>query len=243
MVKEKQTKVLTNRFVSTRLVCIDKRKMKIPYKNSLRKYLPYFPIYGLGIYLVIFTIAASAYPGGSVNQPYASSYSFFHNFLCDTMNPITQSGDINQARFIAIISHLILSFTMITFFYLLPKIFPTKNLNTKLIGYFGVATMTVFIFMYTEYHDLIVTITGILGTVALVPFFIELQRYKNRGLKQLAYLCYGLSIIVFFIFETKIGFYYLPFIQKITFGVDSWLVIWTCLIVINKNKVSLRFSS
>lgn len=211
--------------------------------NFDTKYLPYFPIFGLGLYIIVYTIAVSAYPGGSINHPNANGYSFYHNLLCDAMDPVTQSGVVNHARFMAIISHLILSFTMITFFYILPKIFPVKNRNTKLIAYFGMATMTVFIFMYTEYHDLIVIMTGFLGTIALIPFFIELKNFKNKNLKQLAYLCYMLSIIVFFIFETKFGIYYLPFIQKITFGVDAIWVIWTCVIVINKNKTSLKLDS
>lgn len=204
------------------------------------KYIPYFPIFGLGLYIIVFTIAASAYPGGSINYPYAIGYSFYHNFLCDTMNPVTESGIINDARPIAVISHLILSFTMISFFYILPKIFSLKNRNTLLIANFGIASMTVFIFMFTKFHDVIVTLTGILGTIALIPFFVELRNFKNKGLKQLAYLCYALSIIVFFIFETKIGFYYLPFLQKITFVVDAYWVIWTCIIVINKNKIAVK---
>jgi len=204
------------------------------------KYLPYFPIFGLGLYIIVYTIAVSAYPGGSINYPNANGYSFYHNLLCDAMDPITQSGVINHARFLAIISHLILSFTMISFFYILPKIFSVKNRNTKMIAYFGIAAMTVLIFMYTEYHDLMVTITGVLGTIAMIPFFIELQFFKNKGLKQIAYLCFLLSIIVFFIFETKFGLYYLPFLQKITFGVDAIWVIWSCIIVINKNKASLE---
>jgi len=211
-------------------------------KKNKTKYLPYFPIFGLGIYIIIFTFAASLYPGGSINQPNADGYSFYHNLLCDAMDPITQRGVINKARFMAIISHLVLSFTMISFFHILPKIFPVKNRNTKLIAYFGIAAMTAFIFMCTKHHDLIVTITGILGTAAMIPFFIELQHFKNKGLKQIAYLCFSLSIIVFLIFETKIGFYYLPIIQKITFAVDSCWVIWSCLFVINKNKTSLKLA-
>ena len=100
------------------------------------KYLPYFPIIGLGLYIIVYTFAVSAYPGGSINYPNANGYSFFHNLLCDAMDPITQSGSINGARFMAIISHIILSLTMISFFYILPKIFPVKNRNTKLIAYF-----------------------------------------------------------------------------------------------------------
>lgn len=213
------------------------------YMNNFNtKYLPYFPILGMGLYIIVFTFAAIGYPGGSINIPNAIGYSFYHNFLCDVMNPTTQAGSTNDARSLAIISHLILSFTMICFFYILPKIFPEENRNTKLIAFFGMTTMIVFIFMYTPHHDLIVTITGVLGTIALIPFFIELHHYRNKRLKQLAYLCYLMSLIVFFIFETKIGFYYLPFLQKVTFVLDAWWVIWSCLIVINKNKSAVKFA-
>ena len=105
-----------------------------------------------------------------------------------------------------------------------------------MIRFFGILTMTVFVFMSTPYHDLIVTLTGILGTIALIPFFIELRHYTGKGFKQLAYLCFILSILVYFIFETKIGFYYLPFLQKITFIFDAWWVIWVSLIVFQKNQ-------
>ncbi len=97
-------------------------------------------------------------------------------------------------------------------------------------------TMTVFIFMYTPYHDQIVTATGVQGTIALIPFFLELRQYEGKSLKQLAFMCYALSVVVFFIFETKYGFYYLPFLQKITFALDAWWVIWVSLIVLQKNK-------
>ena len=207
------------------------------------KYFSYFPIFGLGLYVIIFTIAVLDYPGGSDNYPNATTgYSFFHNFLSDAMNPITQGGALNEARFMAVISHLILSLSMISFFYILPKIFDVKNKNTKLITVFGMASMIALMFMYTEYHDLIVTITGVLGAIALIPFFIELRSFKNKGLKRIAYLCYTLSIIVFLIFETKIGIYYLPIIQKITFFADSYWVIWSCLFVIKKNKATLNIA-
>ncbi len=208
--------------------------MKLTYFT--KKYLPYLPIIGLISYVFVFTYAAAGYPGGSYNKTEAIGYSFFHNFLCDAMDPITKSGIINTARNTAIVSHLILSLSMITFFYLLPEVFSNKNRNTKLIRYFGVASMTVFIFMYTSYHDVMVTCTGILGSIALVPLFLELHKYNNRGLRLLAYLCFSLSLVVFFSYETKIGFYYLPFLQKITFFLDACFVIWSCSILIDNNK-------
>jgi len=197
-------------------------------------YVAYVPIVGMGIYLILFTIAASNYPGGSINVQADLGYSFFHNFLCDIMNPVTQRGIQNPARGLAIVSHIFLSVTMIFFFLLLPEIFSYKSKNFHLVRFFGMFTMGLFIFMYTSYHDLIVLLTGIFGTIALIPFFMELHYYPNKLFKQLAYLCFALSIVVFFSFETKIGFYYLPFLQKITFLFDAVWVIWVSLIVLRK---------
>lgn len=202
----------------------------------MKKYTPYFPIVGMAIYIILFAYTATLYPGGSINEPLASSHSYFHNFLCDLMNPTAANGVENTARPFAIIAHLILSLTMISFFYILPEIFNHQNRNTMMVRGFGMFTMTVFIFMYTAYHDLIVTLTGVFGTVALVPFFIEVYRYNNQRLKQLAYLCYLMSLIVFISFQTKIGFYYLPFLQKITFVLDAIWVIWVSLIVLKKHE-------
>ena len=192
----------------------------------------------MGAYLIVFTFAAQAYPGGSENIPHDLGYSYFHNFLCDAMLPFTPSGIQNPARHLATISHIILSGTMILFFFLLPMIFDWTNRNTAIIRYVGMLTMAVFIFMYTDNHDHIVTATGVLGTVALIPFFLEMKRYPSGGLKTLAYICFVLSIIVFVSFETKIGFYYLPLIQKVTFIFDAWWVIWVSLIVMKKNGLT-----
>jgi hypothetical protein len=202
----------------------------------IQRYYPYIPIVGLGLYVVVFIIAAMDYPGGSDNVPSAIRYSFFNNFLCDVMTPTVHGGEYNPARALATVSHLILSTAMIAFFYLLPELFSWSNRNTLVIRYIGMLTMTVFVFMYTPFHDKIVTATGVLGTVALVPFFIEMRKYPNGLLKTLAYTCFALSIIVFFIFETEVGYYYLPFLQKITFFFDAWWVIWVSVIVLKKNQ-------
>ncbi len=202
----------------------------------IRRYYPFIPIVGMALYLVVFVLSAMDYPGGSENVPSAIGYSFFHNFLCDVMDPITLGGVLNPARALATVSHLILSVTMIAFFYLLPEIFSWSNRNTTIMRFMGMLTMTVFVFMYTPFHDEIVTATGVLGTVALVPFFIEMRKYPNGLLKTLAYTCFALSIIVFFIFETRMGYYYLPFLQKITFFFDAWWVIWVSVIVFKKEQ-------
>jgi len=209
-------------------------------KLFFRTYYPIFPIVGLALYIVVYSIASMDYPGGSINIPYDTGYSFFHNFLCDAMNPVTQGGRINHARSLAVVSHFILSAAMISFFYILPEIFHFKNRNTKMVRYFGMTTMTIFVLMSTKFHDEIVTATAVLGSLALIPFFIELRKYHNKRLRNLVYTCYCMSVIVFLSFVSKVGFYYLPFIQKITFFLDACWVVWVSLIVSKKNQGSLQ---
>ena len=208
----------------------------------IKKRYPYFPIIGLLGFLLFFVIATTMYPGGSVNEIASEGYSYFHNFICDLMSLHLEEGVVNDARPIAIIAHLMLSFGMISFFYILPEIFTVQNRNTRIIRFVGMFTMTVFIFMCTDYHDLVVTITGVLGSIALIPFFLELINYENRGLKVLAYTCFVLSILVFLSYETKIGFYFTPILQKITFVFDSVWIIWVSLMVASKRRLKYSLS-
>lgn len=191
------------------------------------------------IYLIMFTTAAILYPGGSDNVPDAQNgYSFFHNFLCDTNNEYSHSGLKNNGKLLANLAHIMLSITMMSFFYVMPNIFDHSNRNTKLIKILGVLSMAIFTFMYQEeLHDLVVTLVGIFASMAFLPIFIELVKYKNRPFKILTYVVFVMSIALYLGFETKVGIYYMPFLQKFVFMVDATLVIWTGIIVVKKNRV------
>jgi hypothetical protein len=204
-------------------------------KHFTTRILPFFPMVGLLSFVVLFSLAATMYPGGSFNLPFEEGFSFFHNFLCDLMNPITQGGWVNEARLMAISAHIVLSLAMLSFFAVLPKIFPHQNRNTKLVGWFGMTTMGVFTFMFTDFHDLVVVLTAVFGTVTLVPFFIEMNSHHNKRLRWMAYFCYALGVVVFISYVSKLGYYFLPFLQKMTFIVDALWVFWTCAIVLRKN--------
>jgi hypothetical protein len=201
---------------------------------------PYLSIVGMITYLIMFITAASLYPGGSDNVPDAQNgYSIFHNFLCDTNNQFTHSGLVNKGKLLANLAHIVLSITMMSFFYVMPNIFDHKNRNTKIIKILGALSMAIFTFMYQEeLHDMVVTLVGIFASMAFVPIFIELVKYKNRPFKVLTYIVFAMSIALYLGFETKVGIYYMPLLQKFVFLVDASLVIWTGSIVVGKNRVA-----
>ncbi|MDG1174638.1 MAG: hypothetical protein P8N07_02460 [Flavobacteriales bacterium] len=210
--------------------------------KKFNQIVAYFPAIGMSVYLIMFTAAASMYPGGSENiQTATDGYSFFHNFLCDTNNEFTHSGLKNNGKVLANLAHIVLSLTMMSFFYVMPNIFNHSNRNTKLIKILGVLAMAIFTFMYQEeLHDLVVTLVGVFASMAFLPIFIELVKYKNRPFKILTYIVFIMSLTLYLGFETKVGIYYMPFLQKFVFMVDATLVYWTAIIVIRKNNRGLE---
>ncbi len=210
-------------------------------KLANKPYYPYFPIIGIVGFIILFVIATTLYPGGSVYDMSAEGHSYIHNYICDLMSLNLPEGTVNRARPFAIVAHLLLSFGMISFFYILPEIFNHSNRNTRLVRVLGMLTMTVFIFMYSSYHDTVVFITGVLGCLALLPFFLELRSFKeHKAMQVLAYICAILSILVFISYETKIGSYYTPLLQKVTFVFDAIWVIWVAIIVAKKHRNPLK---
>ncbi len=209
----------------------------------IKEKYPYFPIIGMIGFLVLFIIATTKYPGGSMNEIAAEGYSHFHNFICDLMSLNLEEGVVNDARPIAIFAHIMLSFAMISFFYILPELFSKQNWKTRIVRGLGMFAMVIFIFMYNvEYHDAVVTMSGILTIITFLVFFSELIHYEDRVHKTLAYICFGLSLIMFLSYETKIGIYYTPVFQKITFIFDAIWVIWVSLSVASRRQMRYRLS-
>ena len=165
-------------------------------------------------------------------------YSYSNNLFCDLMLDASDSDLFQKIRITARVGHVILAIGMISFFYIIPHIFKIQNTNTTITKYAGMLSMTAFIFLSTSHHDTFVTITGIIGLIALIPLFLEY--YKNRSYLGLhAYygmFCVFLSLFVFYIFETKNLIEYLPPIQIISFIMDSIWVFWVCYLVGQNNK-------
>lgn len=211
---------------------------KMP-KNNSYSYLALTPIIGIMAYVVLYYLGALKYAGGSFYFPDTTEYSFTHNLICDLMLPEGINGALNEGRPLGVISHMVLSASMIIFFYILPEIFTYRNRNTKLTRYIGMVAMIVFIFLFSEYHDIVVVLLGVFGTAALIPLFIEFKKHVNIKLIVYVYFCFFMCVLVLLSFLTKVGYYYLPLFQKLVFVFDAIWVTWICLLVYRNKKLEL----
>lgn len=184
--------------------------------------LTILPILGILVYVLFFFISERMYGGGS------EEYHFWDQLFCDLMEQVTHHGQVNNARTMAIIGNTFLFVGMTAFFYLIPLDFKEKNFNLKLVKVLGMVAMANFLFLFTQYHDLVVLITGVLGFFVISFLIWEYVDQGSFAKYWFEITCLILSIMVFISFQFKIGIDHLPVFQKMVFVLDSIWVLTTC---------------
>jgi uncharacterized membrane protein HdeD (DUF308 family) len=132
---------------------------------------------------------------------------------------VAYNGAKNPARPIAIVAMFILTASFGLLWYFLPRMFEQKNTNQRVMQVSGISTVFVGAFLFTDYHEMVIHLSGFLGGIALISTFFELFKAKKKVLFKLGLLCLALSCVNYFIYTTGIGLPMLALTQKITFGV------------------------
>lgn len=182
----------------------------------LKKILLLTPFIGICIYIILYMASAKMYPGGSDVFPQREGFDWVNNFWCDLTDHITESGEINPARPVAIIAMAIFCFSIAILSYFVGKYFQEIP-AARLIFYFTAAAMIFANFAYSEFHDYSVYLAGLLGIYPLVMAFYGLYKRKLKQLFIIGAFAMFFLILNFFIYKTRIFYIALPLIQKFTF--------------------------
>ncbi|WP_289644297.1 hypothetical protein [Maribacter aestuarii] len=184
-----------------------------------------FPLVGMGLFLVLYLLAALNYPGGSWAFPKREGFSFRHNYLCDLMDNYAINGEVNSARPYAILALALLCIALFWLWRNLPMLFREYNFNQKVMKTSGFISLLTLVFLAIGNHDKIVRIAGFFGVIAFVTCFIELFKTGHKNLFVFGILCLLVFLINFYIYETGLFLETLPVIQKITFLMFiSWFI-------------------
>jgi hypothetical protein len=196
----------------------------IPSKNHLRL----IPVLGILVFVVLYVLATFLYPGGSNAEVTTTGFDWLNNYWCDLMGSIAKNGAPNTARPIALMAMFCLCASLAFFWYDIPRLFKDSKFN-QVLRYAGIASMAVTLFLFTDYHDTVIHIAGLLGLIALTGVLIGLHQYSMTTLFGYGVFCFVLMLFNYFIYETHILLSFLPIIQKITFVL---FLFWICLITI-----------
>lgn len=191
------------------------------FRNN--RWLAYIPVLGISFYVILYFIAAQKYAGGFEN------YSIGDHLLCDLMNTYSTDGYLNDGRLPAIIGNSSLFVGMVTFFYLIPLQFDKITRNIKWAQLLGVIAMFNFLFLFSQYHDVLVLASGCLSMVMVTLLIFEYYRQTRNPVKTYSIVCLVLSISVFLSYQLEIGLDFLPIFQKTVFLLDGIWVFVSCM--------------
>lgn len=176
-----------------------------------------FPLIAMGLFVLLYLLAAMNYPGGSWISPHQDGFSFWNNYLCDLLDDYAINGELNTARYPARLALAVLCFGLLVLWAYLPNLFPKKSKNLKVMQLTGILSLLVLTLLATETHDLIVRIAGFMGIIAFVSCFVELYKAGYARLLALGIFSLMVFLINYYIYETGVFLKSLAVIQKITF--------------------------
>lgn len=193
------------------------------------------PIFGTLLFIVLYIIATSLYPGGSQVDKNSVGFSWINNYWCNLLNEIAINGQPNAAKPVAVTGMFILCVTLIFFWFLFAR---EINVSTQLklvIQIPGTLAMTIAFFLFTNInHDLVTNLASLFGLIATIGTYIGLYKAKWLGLFRFGLLNILLVVANNYVYYTKGLIIHLPVIQKISFAA---FLIWICCIDIKLFRI------
>ena len=185
-----------------------------PKKSSVRFLLP---VWGIGLFIILYIMAAWFYPGGSDADRMASGFSWQHNYWCELLPSHAQNGEVNTARPVAISAMIVLAVSLTLFWYFIPSLFPVKKITRLIISGCGIGSMLLLPFLLTGEHDRVMNLAALLGCTAILVLLVHLFKNKMLGLFWLGVACLLLCGINNYVYYSEELLHHLPVIQKISF--------------------------
>jgi hypothetical protein len=184
------------------------------FKNINSGKLKFLAYLGLSLFVVLYALAALSYPGGSDFHPHNQGFSIIENYWCELLGENAKNGERNVAQPIGILALITLNSTLTLLWYRISYAIETKAILQQLILFCGIGSALFSSFIFTNWHDLLIGISVLLGLIAiLLTFFL----FENQRIYKLGLLCVILIALNVSIYFSNVGIYYLPLLQKFTF--------------------------
>ncbi|MDG1332433.1 MAG: hypothetical protein P8P74_08890 [Crocinitomicaceae bacterium] len=186
-------------------------------------YIQFLPIIGILTFVALYIVAVYQYPGGSDFNPDAIGFDWRYNYWCNLNYKIALNGEINPARPIGIIGMYILASSLLYFFYEFPLFFNLKATWRQTIRISGLLSMICAVFIYTDYHDALTSLSALFGMISLLGVVIGLKQKGMNGFMWTGIISILLILTNGLIYFTQHFVASLPILQKVTFGL---ILIW-----------------
>jgi hypothetical protein len=197
---------------------------------------------GLLLFLCLYVIGSQLYPGGSDFNPTMDGYAIKLNYWCELMGKNGKNGEPNNARIPGILGMLFLCLSVSLFWIKLPHLLTPSLLFRRSIQISGALSMALAFFIFQFWHDVLVTLSIISGSMAFIIsayFFFKIRRKLLFTATLLILLLIYLNAVIYM---SQQGISLLPILQKMTF-LSAFIWILSCCLLARKSRKSTIFFS
>ncbi|MFN4286635.1 MAG: hypothetical protein ACK4E8_11815 [Lacibacter sp.] len=169
---------------------------------------------GLLLALLLLTLAAAYYPGGTPANPHTKGYSFTQNYISNLLDETAINGAPNKGRIWAIAGVLVASLTFGLFFISFANRVERKAI-ARVIRYGGIVlTATALLVVIPSLHNAVVVVSFI--TTLFVFFYITVLclQARLRYLKILSIVFLAFHYLVAYLYFTRTQLIWMPALQK-----------------------------
>lgn len=199
--------------------------MKGHIENNNPPFRSIIPVTGILLFFIFYLIATQFYPGGSNFDPSENGFNWQTNYWCELLYEYSKNGHINIARPYALTAMASLTISVGYFWYAYPQLLVASEKLTNIVRWSGVISMILSSFIFTNFHDSLIYLSVISGSMAYIGLIYVLFRCGHSQYGIYGSICLFLILMNNLIYVVNIGIEYLPIIQKITFLITlSWIL-------------------
>lgn len=194
------------------------------------------PVLGSVAFVCMYIAATLMYPGGSQADKSAEGFSWLHNYWCNLLNDNAINGKPNTAQPIAMGAMLVLALTITAFWYVFAEYATLNRIHRLTILVPGALSMLISVFLFTSWHDNVITAACILGFVAIIGVNIGLLKHRWKGPLWLSVFNIALVAVNNILYYNAELLQYLPVVQKISFLSFLIWICWTDILLFRSAK-------
>lgn len=193
--------------------------------NAAAAFKPYIPVSGILLFFFFYLIATQFYPGGSNFDPTEDGFNWQTNYWCELLYEYSKNGHINAARPFALTAMASLTISVGYFWYAYPPLLRASERLTNIVRWSGVSSMFLSSFIFTNFHDSLIYLSVISGSIAYSGLIYSLFASGHRQFGLYGSICLLMVILNNLIYVTQFRIESLPILQKITFLITlSWIL-------------------
>lgn len=193
------------------------------------------PTFGIFTFIGLYIYAANLYPGGSQVDLNSVRFDWINNYWCNLMNENGMNGLQNNARPTAISAMIILCGSLLVFFFQFTQHYEKNGIWKAIIRTLGTLSMISAVLIFTKLHDIMTTISSILGVLVVVGIVRAIYKSNLTFYKISGIVCILLLAFNNYVYYSENYIEYLPLIQKITFVLVLVWIVGLNIKMINKN--------